>query len=552
MIEMDAETKRRVDAMWAQPRAFGCDRRHARRPDVCRRIAAGALRQFRQASAHALRASLRAARRGRRLARRARSARRSMALVVVAFSAARWAAMGFNRIADRAYRRAESAHHEPRAAARRALLARRPGRRSWWPRRCSSSPPRLLNPLCLCLSPIALGWVLTYSLSKRFTWWPHLWLGMSLAIAPVGGYLAVTGAWSEPVVAAAGGRRRGRDVGGGLRHLLRAAGRADSIATTASGARSCGSASRRAILLAKVLHGGDHPGARASSATALGSARGTMPGSPWPPVILAYEHRLVRPGDLSQARRRLLHDERRDVASPSSPSRSSTGSSDDGQAAATPWFSRSPARRVRRTRCACSRSWHANQVPVWLIPSSHGMRLLREECGIDSVEALRKATGEDWPSVTVFPDDDRGALPGLGLPAHNRWDGHLSLLDGHGGRDRRRHQPVAGGARGRRYPQGAAPADPAFRARRRCRWFICAIWSRSPRPARWSFPRRPASTTGPSRVAELVDFIVQRILDHLDIDIHDRAPLGRRQRLSPACATRRHLRYPRPAETRGV
>ncbi len=55
-----------------------------------------------------------------------------------------------------------------------------------------------LNRLCLYLSPLALGWVMLYSLSKRFTWWPHLWLGMSLAIAPVGGYLAITGAWSSP------------------------------------------------------------------------------------------------------------------------------------------------------------------------------------------------------------------------------------------------------------------------------------------------------------------------------------------------------------------
>src|SRR5690606_20921105 len=53
-------------------------------------------------------------------------------------------------------------------------------------------------PLCLMLSPLALAWILGYSLSKRFTSWPHLWLGMSLAIAPVGGWLAVTGGWSEP------------------------------------------------------------------------------------------------------------------------------------------------------------------------------------------------------------------------------------------------------------------------------------------------------------------------------------------------------------------
>ena len=34
-----------------------------------------------------------------------------------------------------------------------------------------------------------------------------------------------------------------------------------------------------------------------------------------------------------------------------------------------------------------------HKVPVWLIPSSHGMRLLRDECGIDSMAALAAATG---------------------------------------------------------------------------------------------------------------------------------------------------------------
>jgi 4-hydroxybenzoate polyprenyltransferase len=56
----------------------------------------------------------------------------------------------------------------------------------------------MLNPLCLALSPVALLWVLGYSYTKRFTRWSHLWLGLGLAIAPVGGYLAVTGAWSQP------------------------------------------------------------------------------------------------------------------------------------------------------------------------------------------------------------------------------------------------------------------------------------------------------------------------------------------------------------------
>jgi 4-hydroxybenzoate polyprenyltransferase len=56
----------------------------------------------------------------------------------------------------------------------------------------------LLNPLCLYLSPLALAWILGYSYTKRFTHWSHLWLGASLAMAPAGGYLAVTGRWSDP------------------------------------------------------------------------------------------------------------------------------------------------------------------------------------------------------------------------------------------------------------------------------------------------------------------------------------------------------------------
>ena len=55
-----------------------------------------------------------------------------------------------------------------------------------------------LNALCAALSPIALGWVFFYSYTKRFTRWCHLVLGVGMSIAPVGGYLAVAGAWSHP------------------------------------------------------------------------------------------------------------------------------------------------------------------------------------------------------------------------------------------------------------------------------------------------------------------------------------------------------------------
>ena len=50
-----------------------------------------------------------------------------------------------------------------------------------------------INPLCGLLSPVALGFVMFYSLCKRFTALAHIVLGMSLGIAPVATYIAVTG-----------------------------------------------------------------------------------------------------------------------------------------------------------------------------------------------------------------------------------------------------------------------------------------------------------------------------------------------------------------------
>ncbi|MGE0353367.1 MAG: 4-hydroxybenzoate octaprenyltransferase, partial [Gemmatimonadales bacterium] len=118
-------------------------------------------------------------------------------LVVVAFSAARWVAMGFNRIADRRFD-AMNPRTRQRELPRGALSLSQ----AWVSVIAAGGlfvmAAGLLNPLCLRLSPVALAWITVYSLSKRFTWWPHLWLGMSLAIAPVGGYLAVTGRWSDP------------------------------------------------------------------------------------------------------------------------------------------------------------------------------------------------------------------------------------------------------------------------------------------------------------------------------------------------------------------
>ncbi len=51
----------------------------------------------------------------------------------------------------------------------------------------------LLNPLCFYLSPVALAVILGYSYTKRFTALCHFVLGLGLALAPIGAYLAVTG-----------------------------------------------------------------------------------------------------------------------------------------------------------------------------------------------------------------------------------------------------------------------------------------------------------------------------------------------------------------------
>jgi 4-hydroxybenzoate polyprenyltransferase len=51
----------------------------------------------------------------------------------------------------------------------------------------------MLNPLCLMLSPVAIGVLLLYSYTKRFTWMAHLVLGIAISAGPLGAWIAVTG-----------------------------------------------------------------------------------------------------------------------------------------------------------------------------------------------------------------------------------------------------------------------------------------------------------------------------------------------------------------------
>src|SRR5258705_9953357 len=121
----------------------------------------------------------------------------SVLWVIVAFTSARFAAMGFNRIVDR-----EIDARNPRTKLREIPSGAMGVREASVAVAIASVlffvAAWQLNQLCLLLSPLALGWVLFYSYTKRFTRWSHLVLGIGLSIAPVGGYLAITGHWSDP------------------------------------------------------------------------------------------------------------------------------------------------------------------------------------------------------------------------------------------------------------------------------------------------------------------------------------------------------------------
>ena len=218
-------------------------------------------------------------------------------LVVIAFTAARFVAMGFNRIADR---RIDA--RNPRTQERELPSGRLTVTQAWisviaamvlflysaW----------ALNPLCAALAPLAVIWIAIYSYTKRFTDWTHVWLGGALAIAPVGGYVAITGAWSEPwwlllvIAFAVMCWVAGFDIFYALQ---------DEAFDRAERLRSfvVRFGQPRAILLAKILHG-------LALVALLGFGYGA--GLGWPYFagvgvgagIIAWEHQLVKPGDLSR------------------------------------------------------------------------------------------------------------------------------------------------------------------------------------------------------------------------------------------------------------
>ena len=121
---------------------------------------------------------------------------RSVLWILVAMVGARTAAMGFNRLADRKFD------------------ALNPRTKSWelpngtvktWEAGLLTIVASIifvfgayqLNWACFVLSPAALAVIFFYSLTKRFTWTSHLFLGVALSLAPIGAWLAVAGSATD-------------------------------------------------------------------------------------------------------------------------------------------------------------------------------------------------------------------------------------------------------------------------------------------------------------------------------------------------------------------
>jgi 4-hydroxybenzoate polyprenyltransferase len=125
-----------------------------------------------------------------------------MGWIVVAMVGARSAAMAFNRIVD-----ARFDALNPRTAQRELPRGAMSAREAWLFLAVSAAvfvyASFALSTLCGWLSPLALAIVFWYSLAKRYTWATQAFLGLAMAVAPVGGWLAAGGGASwEPVLLA--------------------------------------------------------------------------------------------------------------------------------------------------------------------------------------------------------------------------------------------------------------------------------------------------------------------------------------------------------------
>ena len=155
-------------------------------------------------------------------------------------------------------------------------------------------------------------------------------------------------------------------------------------------------------------------------------------------------------------------------------------------------------------------------VPVHLLVSGHGWRLLSTEVGIANEAELRKSTGGDWSSIAVFDDGDRGAIPASGSA---KSAGMVICPCSMG--------TVAAIACGTSRSLVERAADVTLKERRS----LIVVPRETPlslihlrnltavtEAGATVIPAAPGFYNRPSSVNDLVDFIVQRILDHMKVE----------------------------------
>jgi len=159
-----------------------------------------------------------------------------------------------------------------------------------------------------------------------------------------------------------------------------------------------------------------------------------------------------------------------------------------------------------------------NHVPTWLLVSTHGWRLLAEECGIKDEAGLKQATGGDWSNcVRLFNDADRGAQPASGS-VHTLGMVVCPCSTG----------PTPATANGTRRSLTERAADVTLKERRTLLLVpretpLSLVHLRNMTVAAEAgaviLPAAPGFYQRPKEIGQLVDFIVQRIVDHLELGI---------------------------------
>jgi len=157
------------------------------------------------------------------------------------------------------------------------------------------------------------------------------------------------------------------------------------------------------------------------------------------------------------------------------------------------------------------------QVATWLLVSAHGWRLLAEECGVKDEAGLKQATGGDWASIRSFNDADRGAEPASGSV---RTRGMVVCPCSMG--------TLAAIAHGTSRSLIERAADVTLKEGRKLVLVpretpLSLVHLRNMTLAAEAgatiLPAAPGFYQRPKEIGQLVDFIVQRIVDHLGLEI---------------------------------